>query len=234
LTGNKNDDTAQLWDLQTPQERATLAGHLTNVSAVCFSADSKLVLAMGNTTRLLDAETGQVKVAFKGFTGRGNVGAIGPAGNQPTEGNVGAISPDGKSARTGRIWGKLWTVETGEVIKAALKGQPAAIQCGCFSPDSKRLLTGGAGARQWDAQTGRELAKLEGFPGPDVSVCFSPDGKTALTGSARVRLWDAETGRQKLALEAGGLAACFSRDGKIIFAAADRSARLWDAETGQD
>src|SRR5262249_10227189 len=107
LTGNKNDDTAQLWDLQTPQERATLAGHLTNVSAVCFSADSKLVLAMGNTTRLLDAETGQVKVAFKGFTGRGNVGAIGPGGKQPSEGNVVAISPDGKRALTGRIWGKL-------------------------------------------------------------------------------------------------------------------------------
>lgn len=233
LTGNKFDNTAQLWDLRTAQERVTLDGQLLGASAMCFSGDSKLVLVMGKTTRLLDAETGQVRVAFEGSTGGGNVKPIFPGGPQPSESNVVAISPDGKRALTVRSRGVLWNAETGEVIKGALKGLPPGVPCACFSPDSKRLLTGGNEPRLWDAQTGRELVKLE-HPGAVVSVCFSPDGKTALTAGAGVRLWDVETGQQKAAFEAGGSVVSFSRDGKIIFAATDQSARLWGAETGRE
>jgi eukaryotic-like serine/threonine-protein kinase len=234
LTGNKFDNTAQLWNLRDPADRAAFGRHSINASVVCFSADSKLVLAVGDALRLLDAETGKVRVVFGERRGGGDVVPILPGGRGSDDGNVLAISPDGKSVlRASGQAGVMWNVETRRMIKDALKGLRGPIKCACFSPDSKRLLTGGAGPQLWDAQTGRELAKLEGHPGQVVSVCFSPDGKTALTGGAGVRLWDAETGRQQFAFEADGLVACFSRDGKIIFAAGNRSARLWDAETGK-
>jgi WD40 repeat protein len=233
LTGNQIDNTAQLWDLRTAKERATFNGQLTNASAACFSADSKLVLVAADTTQLLDAETGQVRVEFGGRRGGGGVVPI-PGGRGSGEGTVLAISPDSKRVliSSGRV--SLWNVQTRQVIRDALKGVRGPVRCACFSPDSTRLLTGGAGPQLWDAQTGQETAKLEGHPGPVMSACFSPDGKTALTGGAGVRLWDVETGRQKFAFEGDGLVACFSRDGKIIFAAGNRSARLWDTETGKE
>jgi WD40 repeat protein/serine/threonine protein kinase len=115
-----------------------------------------------------------------------------------------------------------------------------------FSPDGGRLvllITGdGSHVRLWDAATGKPGGPPVKHAGGAAWDVVSRAGDRWLfllpTGDgSHVRLWDAATGKPAgPPLEHAGpvaWAALSRAGGRVVTAAADRTARVWDAETGR-
>ena len=81
--------------------------------------------------------------------------------------NAVAFSPDGKQVITGHSdsTARLWSTESGKVVRALSGHEGRQVQFAAFSPDGKKVLTAGSGGevRLWDAATGFELLKMFNF-----------------------------------------------------------------------
>ena len=171
LASGSNDNTVQLWDVETGQAiGSALEGHTHWVTSVVFSPDGKK-LASGSadkTVRLWDVETGQaIGLAFEGHT------------NWVT--NV-VFSPDGKKLASGSYDNtvQLWDVETGQAIGSALEGHTNWVTNVVFSPDGQMLASGSHDntIRLWDIETGQAIQlALEGHTDMALNLTFSLDGK---------------------------------------------------------
>jgi WD40 repeat protein len=225
------DNTARVWDAQSGQEIAKLAGHESGVTAAQFSPDGKRIVTASedNTARVWDTQSGQEIAKLAGH-----------------ESGVTAVqfSPDGKRivtasyAKTARVW----DAQSGQEIAKLAGNESSVFYAAQFSPDGKRIVTasGDNTARVWDAQSGQEIAKLAGHESSVTAAQFSPDGKRIVTASEdnTARVWDAQSGQEIAKLaghESSVLAAQFSPDGKrIVTASWDKTARVWDAQSGQE
>ena len=137
-----------LYDTETYQEIALLAGHASAVLSLAFSPDGK-TLASGShedTVLLWDVATGKRKRTLTGHTS--------PIFSL-------AFSPDGKTLASGSIDRtiRLWDAATGE-HKQTLAGHKYGIESLAFSPAGKTLASGGGGktVRLWDVVTGEHKA----------------------------------------------------------------------------
>ncbi len=203
----------------------TATGHMTAVTSVAFSPDSRRLLSGSlNVLNLWDAVTGRELAAWQGHDGWARAVAVSPDGRK-------ALSAgDDKIIR-------VWDLEAGG--KPAAWEAAVAIRALALSPDGRRLLSGGAdkAVTLRDAATGGVLAAWKGHSWNVNALAFSPDGRTAVSASLdmSLRLWDAASGRelaQCLGHSAEVLSAAFSPDGKtVISGSADNTVRLWEAGT---
>jgi uncharacterized protein with WD repeat len=208
-----------------------LTGHASQVRAVAFSPDGKLIAAAGGDP----AQFGEIKIwsvaerqELRSMRGhRDNIFAV-------------AFSPDGARLVTcsyDRLI-KIWDVATGNEIKT-LKDHTDAVFAVAFSPDGKRLASASADrtVKIWDVASGQRIYTLSDALDVVNTIAFHPSGKwLAGAGADRIiRVWELgeNEGRQIKSLIAHEDAInqiAFSPDGKtLVSASADRRVKIWDA-----
>jgi WD40 repeat protein len=219
------------WEARSGAPLRIIAEHLRDLQSAAYSPDGTLIAASGGLgVRILDASTGELKVAIKGPDEGINSAVFSPTGTR-----VVAASDDGTA--------RVWDVRSGQQL-LTLTGHNGKVMSASYSPDGKTILTASrdSTARVWDAETGLQLKEL---PANAVHAqvwfaAYAPDGKTFATAGTdkTVRVWDSATGRQ-LKLLTGhveivmGLA--YSPDGRyLVSAGGDDSARTWKLQDGPD
>jgi WD40 repeat protein len=167
----------------------------TQVSAVAFSADGKLMTAAGHngTIWLWDTSTWDEIGRWQGPAGTGYGSILFLSGGQPdAAGRPGDRLATG--SRSGRI--DLWDVRT-RTLAGQLEGHIALVSFMALSPDGRTLATASCdrSLKLWDTGTGRELRTLCREEGWMWAVAFSPDGNTLASGGMNglLRLWEASS-----------------------------------------
>jgi WD40 repeat protein/energy-coupling factor transporter ATP-binding protein EcfA2 len=220
------DDTALLWDLQSPtQDPTPLQGHQDDVVVVAFDPTGKWLATADSAGGALlwdmqDREAGPV--SLPGHHGR--VMAL-------------AFSPDGNWVATGgedsTVWLSDHSARSEEDLRLETDGFVITL---AFSPDGSRLAAGNGDdlARVWDmGETGSSPKEL-GHDGDVSALAFSPDSQSLATGSrdGNARIWDL-TARspEPLSLPHGDsvLGVAISPDGRWLATGGENNAaRLWD------
>ncbi|MBN1285552.1 MAG: protein kinase [Anaerolineae bacterium] len=221
------DNAVRLWDVETGEERATLAGHGSPVNDMAFSPDGTLLASGGGDGSILlwDISDGRRDAVLK----HGSNTVI-----------VVAFSPDGRVLASGGGDGRivLWDVATGQPTGGPLSGHTGGIERVVFGPDGRTLASAGQDATVilWDLDGGEPLT-LTGHAGTVGSVAFSPDGRMLASGDreAAIIVWEAAAG-QPITHLAGHTDwvndLAFSPDGRILVSgSADKTLILWDTAT---
>lgn len=123
--------TIILWDAKTGQSLSKLIAHPKSITALAFSADSKILAnGSGNEIRLWNVNTGDRTGPLNALE---NVSAL-------------AFSPDGKTLVSGSWEGLLqvWKPDPDYQIHATLTGHQGSVYVLMFSPDGKTLASGSA------------------------------------------------------------------------------------------
>jgi len=163
----------------------------TQVTAVAFSADGKLLAAAGhnNTVWLWDTSNWDEIGHWQGPAGTGYTGY---SSILFLPGGAGDLLATG--SRSGRI--DLWDVRT-RALARQLHGHIALVSFMALSPDGRTLATASLdrSIKLWDTGTGRELRTLCREESWMWALAFSPDGNTLASGgmNSLLRLWEASS-----------------------------------------
>jgi len=178
----------------------------TQVSAVAFSADGKLMAAAGHngTVWLWDTSSWDEIGRWQGPAGTRYGSILFLSGGRPGQaGGQGDLLATGSTS--GRI--DLWDVRT-RALARQLHGHIALISFMALSPDGRTLATASCdrSIKLWDTGTGRELRTLCREEGWMYALAFSADGNTLATGglSAVLRLWEASS-KETVAADLAGM-----------------------------
>jgi eukaryotic-like serine/threonine-protein kinase len=124
-----NQQTVQLWDVETGQSRQSLAGHTYPVDAVVFSLDGQMVASanMGGNIRIWSTQTSALKQTLKGQNDF--VVSL-------------SFSPDGKLLASGSYDSTvvLWNTQTG--VQEKTLNHADKVTAVAFSHDGRTLATG--------------------------------------------------------------------------------------------
>lgn len=223
----------ELLNLGNGQFTGKLAGEASQVRALAFSPDGKLLAAAGGNP----GQFGEIKLWD--VAGRNELRVI--RGHRDNIFAV-AFSPDGRTLATcsyDRLI-KLWDVASGNEIKT-LKDHTDAVFSIAFSPDGKRLASASADrtVKIWDVASGQRLYTLNDALDAVNTIVFHPSGRILMGAGAdrTIRLWalDQAEGRQinsLIAHEDAINVLALSPDGKLLASAgADNALKLWNATT---
>jgi len=189
-TGQKQDLTIRLWDVETGKHRVLYRGEpapgqLPNIRTLVFSPDGQTLAACrprgspaglnGYDVSAWNVETGQV--LFRLDTGYCECIAFSPDGKILAAAL--GIGPDQHLRGV-----QLWDLETRQ-LRATLSGHAEVVYHAAFSPDSRTLATGSwdSTVRLWHVATAQPLVTLKGHRGAIYCVAFSPDGQTLASSS---------------------------------------------------
>jgi WD40 repeat protein len=224
-----------IWDPVTGQPYDSAMEGVSLKFAICFSPDSRYLLAEGNsgTIGVWDVQSRQ------------NVGSFGQTQTH-REVKCIAFSPNRERFLSAgldfkvKVWpwrsDRIQSVETpglelDEVKTSGLTNRAV------FSADGKRLITIGDvhTVKIWDASSGRLIDTLFGHTGDVYAVAVSRDGKWLASGAqdATVRLWDIET---KDALTLRGhtetiSSLAFSPDSRLLASGSwDHTVKVWELD----
>jgi WD40 repeat protein len=208
-------------------------GPLPPVSAMCFSADGKLLFtgAYGRVS-VWDLEQGRVSARLEGVEGAVHDLSLSPdgkllavAGGSPAQSGTvliyDAVSP-GKPLRkigdhTDVVYGVAWTT------------------------DVKRMATASFDktVKVWDTATGAVKLMVKDHTDAVLAVAFSPDGNVLVSGGRdnSVKMFDSSSGKSLRTLTGHNEdvhAIAVSADGRfVISAGVERQLRWWDTATGR-
>jgi WD40 repeat protein len=221
--------------------------HGSQVSAVAFSSDGKLLASAGHDcrVRLWEVSTGQQLRVFTNF--------------QTTVTSV-AFSPDGHTLAATEWGGLVGSLHLLDVTGAPHRTFPAGRLGGvegaplAFSPDGKVLASGNASGLLilWDVAAGRPAAEMPAEHSRIKSLAYSPDGKfiACAAEDGKVRLWDVAARKLRYALaseDSWVWPVAFSPDGRWLFSGGGTQenpedalspsrrcgVRAWDVTTGK-
>jgi WD40 repeat protein len=215
-----------------------LQGHTSEVTAVAFSPDSRLLVSASgdSTVRFWDPSTGRSRSILK------------PSGQKPSAFSFLSLAfhPRGRLLAAGALDGTIDLVDV-RAGRRVHRWEGQGIVCSlAFSPDGRLLASAEAPGlaaadvlpiRVREAATGRLVRVLKGGKGWASSVRFSPDGRfLAAADSDGIRLWDVESGRTHRMVKGheNAYVLAYSPDGQFLATrAVGESVRLWEAGTGQ-
>jgi WD40 repeat protein/serine/threonine protein kinase len=224
------DQTLELWDLNTGKELRTFTGHSGPVRSVAIAPDGHTALSgsQDKTLKLWDLNTGRELRTFTGHLQ--DVMSV-------------AIAPDGRTALSGSADNtlKLWDLNTGNELRT-FTGHSEFVYSVAIAPDGRTALSGSQDKtlKLWDLNTGKVLRTFTGHWGPVRSVAIAADGRTALSGSQdkTLKLWDLNTGKElrTFAGHSGTVhSVAIAADGRTALSASeDQTLKLWDLNTGKE
>ena len=220
------------------QEVSAQPGHTGMVMALAFSADDgALFVTRDHDVVLRSLAAGRTLRTFSGHLSV--VTSL-------------AVSPDGRMLLTSSEDGmvKLWSVETGRVIRELAKGRPGdysnyqgVLNAVAFSPDGRLAAAGGNAGEVtvWHVSTGRAARAFSAEPRASVqSIAFSGRGASLLVadGVGRVVRWNLATGRKIRSFVddpvSGISSMSVSADGSRVLTVAGLKIRPWDAASGKE
>jgi WD40 repeat protein/cellulose biosynthesis protein BcsQ len=230
LATGGSDHQVRLWDANTGQHVAVLAGHQQDVNSLAFSPDGQLLASAGadRTVRIWEIAANRERHALRGH--EGEVTGV-------------AFSPDGKLV-VSASWDatvKIWDVASGREC-GLLRGHKGAVTSVAFSPDG-RLVASGSWDKLvilWDLKNSKVKGVIRGHTKMVTSIAFAPNGQTLATGGwdKTAKLWDTENGRELLDLPGHRFAistVAFLGDGQALATGSwDTTAKLWDLATGAE
>ena len=200
----------------TGSQIAVLSGHTNWVRSVTFSSDGRsLASGSGDTTvKLWDVQTGGVIRTFHGHSE--DVYSV-------------SISGDYTMIASGsRDWTiRLWDIQTGECLYTAKWW--GTVQYVIFSPTDPQHITSISSdkAWEWDINSQQISSSYDA-----TSLAFSPDHtQLALCYGEVIAAWDFNSGVMIAQSNVAGVTpnyCCFSPDGKLLAAAASKTAYVWD------
>jgi WD40 repeat protein/cellulose biosynthesis protein BcsQ len=230
LATGGSDHQVRLWDANSGQHVAVLAGHEQDVNSLAFSPDGQLLASAGadRTVRVWEIAANRERHALRGH--EGEVTGV-------------AFSPDGKLVASAS-WDatvKIWDVASGREC-GLLRGHKGAVTSVAFSPDG-RLVASGSWDKLvilWDLKNSKVKGVIRGHTKMVTSIAFAPNGQTLATGGwdKTAKLWDTENGRELLDLPGHRFAisaVAFLGDGQALATGSwDTTAKLWDLATGAE
>jgi WD40 repeat protein len=221
------DRTINLWSLADGRLQHTCVGHESDVLAIAFSPDGKLLASESSedrTVRLWQIATGK---------------EVGPLRGPKLPYCWGlAFSPDGRLLASCSYDGsvQLWDVVSHR-IRRVLHGHVGMASRVAFSPDGKWLASAGEvdqRIRLWEVASGWQVDEFRPEkPNRLTDVAFSPDGRSlAAAGSEHTEVWELATRQRRVPLRIGCVLS-FRPDGRVLAAGGwlDGSVRLWEVGT---
>jgi len=203
------------------------------VRSVCFSPDSKLLVAGAEdkTIKVWDILGKRLRHTLHGHTK--DIYSV-------------DFSADGRYvvSGSGDKRAKLWDVTTGECVRTFgdEEGPKDGVTSVAVSPDGRWIAAGSLDrmVRLWDAASGALVDKYDGHNDSVYSVSFSPDAKLLASGSLdkTIKLWDLSTVGNRTATKCRHtfqghkdfvLSVVFAPQGPwLISGSKDRSVQFWD------
>ena len=235
--------TIRIWDAKTFEEVLVLDGCESEVDSVCFSHDSRRIMAgSADAIRIWDVSNGQQVSVF--WIEKNDTNHL----FQPKlRVNKVCFSPDGTRIAA-RLLGEIIILNaaTGNVLVRAIINIDQfdsydSYDCICFSPDGKRIacaLSETGLIVILDATTGQTIRQIGGHE--VCSLCFLPDGKRIVGGSADgiIRIWNVADNSPSAAVLVGGApwdeidGFLFVEDGNKLLSHSFGTQRLWDGQSG--
>ncbi|MBY0522718.1 MAG: protein kinase [Gemmataceae bacterium] len=216
------DGSVRIWDATTGTELQPLTSRAETYRLANFSRDGQtLALASGGVVHLVDAATGQKRIAAPGHSS-----VIDHL----------VFSPDDQTLASGGRDGvaKLWDVLSGQP-QATLRHGTIGINGIGFTPDGKIVATGEwYNSKLWDVATGQPRHTFDAPKAGQGSMALAPDGKVLAAGNVdgTVTLLDMGSKKTLRTIPAGkgGIYVSYAPDGRTIImrGALDGVSKLWD------
>ena len=178
LVSGSNDNTANLWDIQTGGVIKTFHGHTDSVLSVSISSDCTMIASgsYDHTIQLWDAQTGECYCVIDGHSNYVNSVSFSPTNPKLLL----SASDDG----TIRQWGV-----DGHQIGSTYEGQSFA-----FSSDGSHFVSWKwkeTVVRVQDSNSGGVVAELKSPGSSFQCCCLSPGGKFVAGGAGNtIYIWD--------------------------------------------
>jgi WD40 repeat protein len=226
---SSDENSVQIWAVDTGKEIQRLHGHTGRVVSVSYSPNGEQIVSgsYDMTARVWAAEAASRPRRVhdhKGFTG---------VVFCPDGANVASVSRDGTVA--------VWQTTSGSQLYSLRDTRANVV---VFSPDGRWIVSGctDATVRVWNVATGDELHCLREQGGIIDMLRFSADGSRLAVFSfteridQKVRVWDTRTWAQVCSLsghEDWVRCAAFSADGQLVALGSEyaKTVRIWNVET---
>lgn len=232
----RTEHAAKVWDALSGRTLLAIpVPEGTTVNATALSPDGQTIAVASDdaVVRLLNAQTGEVKLEFRGHEKR--VGLV-------------RFSPDGQMLASGCADKMLLWDLTGSIrhtFPARFWKSRGGLRPLCFSRDGQRFAAYGFSDASEnsnsnvltviDLASGERIAELRGHSRAINAADFSKDGTRIVTGSDDnlIKIWDVSGATELLSLRghtAPVMALQFTPDGtKLVSAGADGAVIIWDA-----